>query len=116
MPPRRATMRFTRRHEDSESRKRLLSPGDEVWCDFKGMYYKAKILEFKLKWDEHYYKIHYWKFSKKHDVTVRESKLLSFNKKKNNAFVQKHNRKYKELCKQRREEEMIIQLALVSID
>lgn len=38
--------------------------GEWVWCEWKKIFYKAKILERGIENDGQYYNIHYWKFSK----------------------------------------------------
>lgn len=87
-----------------------------MWCLWDKRYYKAKILDLKLKIDnEQYYFIHYWKFPKslvhnikikyyilflklfllnnlfRWDMTVAESRILAMTT-KNNKLVQVKNR------------------------
>lgn len=51
--------------------------GEEVWCEWRKYYYKAKILKVELKTNsEQYYSIHYIKFQKKQVLYLSKNTLV----------------------------------------
>ncbi|KAL4090634.1 hypothetical protein QTP88_025431 [Uroleucon formosanum] len=63
--------------------------GDEVYCKWDDIYYRAKIL--KRLPGNNYYSIHYWKFTKRWDMPVHQRNLLRFATRGNMKYVQKYN-------------------------
>ncbi|VVC38501.1 Hypothetical protein CINCED_3A020089 [Cinara cedri] len=64
---------------DSEDSTRF-NIGQEVWCEWNSIFYRAKINKVGIYLSEQYYRIHYWKFSKSWDMTVAESRLMEYTK------------------------------------